>query len=470
MVGAGLLARKAAERGLRPPWWVKTSLAPGSRVVTDYLQRAGLLEPLARIGFDLVGYGCTTCIGNSGPLVPGAEEAVRRFDIFLASVLSGNRNFEARIHNHVRANFLGSPLLVVAYALAGRADLDLTRDPVGVDPTGQPVFLRDLWPTRGEIEAIIGTSVDVRMFQDEYRAIFEGSHHWAALTVPPAESFTWAESSTYLREPPYFQGGVRRVARDGVLLDHARVLALFGDAVSTDHISPAGEIPQESPAGRYLREHGVLPEAFNTYGSRRGNHEVMIRGTFANVRIRNLLAGAREGGWTKHQPSGDMMSIYDASLRYRQEKVPLVVLAGRRYGQGSSRDWAAKGPALLGVQAILASSFERIHRSNLVGMGILPLELPSGQSGATLGLSGEESFTLKTPTGRPLEPGDSLQVFAQASNPGKSIEFEVRCRIDSGTEMAYWKAGGILPYVFDRTVSPVPTASDVASAPRLPSA
>ena len=453
MVGAALLARKAAERGLRPPWWVKTSLAPGSKVVTDYLRSAGLLEDLERIGFDLVGYGCTTCIGNSGPLVPGAEQAVRNYDVFLASVLSGNRNFEARIHNHVRANFLGSPLLVVAYALAGRADLDLTREPLGVDRSGHPVFLKDLWPTREEVRTVVGASVNTRMFREEYRAIFEGGPHWSSLDVPPAESFGWPEGSTYLREPPYFTELARQVPQGGVLLENARVLALFGDAVSTDHISPAGEIPEESPAGKYLREHGVPPGEFNTYGSRRGNHEVMIRGTFANVRIRNELAEGKEGGWTQHQPSGDLMSIYDASVRYRQEEVPLVVLAGQRYGQGSSRDWAAKGPALLGVRAILAESFERIHRSNLVGMGVLPLEFPEGQSAASLGLTGTERFTLRTPADHPLEVGGSLEVSAQGQHRGGSVSFPARCRVDSGNELDYWRSGGILPYVFRRMLS-----------------
>ena len=449
MVGAGLIAQKAHAKGLRPPSYVKTSLAPGSKVVTDYLERAGLVPSLNALGFNLVGYGCTTCIGNAGPLPPAVESAVRNGDLYVAAVLSGNRNFEARIHNLVRANYLMSPMLVVAYALAGRMDLNLTTDPLGKDAEGRPVFLRDLWPTPDEIRSLVEKSLHKGLFVDEYRKITVGDQHWESLPKTEGVVYPWDPSSTYLRDPPYFELPPPALPDGNRILEGARVLAVLGDRVSTDHISPAGEIPPDGPAGQYLQAHGVAPADFNTFGTRRGNHEVMIRGTFANVRIQNALAAPKEGGWTRHLPSGELLSIFDAAERYRRENVPLVVLAGASYGQGSSRDWAAKGPRLLGVRAVIAQSYERIHRSNLVGMGVLPLEFAPGESAKSLHLTGRERFTLQLPAGGRFEPRAEIEVAA-TDEAGTERRFRARSRIDTEPEMQYYRAGGILPYVLGR--------------------
>ncbi|HEY6824990.1 MAG TPA: aconitate hydratase AcnA, partial [Steroidobacteraceae bacterium] len=393
MVGAGLLARKARERGLTSRPWVKTSLAPGSRVVTDYLTKAGLLDDLAALGFNLVGYGCTTCIGNSGPLKPEISAAVKAGDLTACAVLSGNRNFEGRVHPEVRMNFLASPPLVVAYALAGSLDVDLTSEPLGTGSDGKPVQLADIWPSDAEVQEAIKRSVDSQMFRSSYASVFKGDENWAGIEVPAGQRYRWDPQSTYVKHPPYFAG---MTATPPPLADvrGARVLALLGDSVTTDHISPAGNIARSSPAGRYLIEQGVQPQDFNSYGARRGNHEVMVRGTFANIRLRNLLVPGVEGGVTVHLPDGGQAAIYDAAMRYREEGVPLVVLAGREYGTGSSRDWAAKGTMLLGVKAVIAESFERIHRSNLVNMGVLPLQFPNGVTAASLGLIGRETYDL----------------------------------------------------------------------------
>jgi aconitate hydratase len=449
MVGAGLIAQKAHARGLRPPSYVKTSLAPGSKVVTDYLARAGLVPALNALGFNLVGYGCTTCIGNAGPLPPAVETAVRTGDLYVAAVLSGNRNFEARIHNLVRANYLMSPMLVVAYALAGRIDIDLTTEPLGSDAAGRPVFLRELWPEPKEIREKVEQSLDPALYVDEYRKITVGDPHWEALPNIEGVVYPWEAASTYLRDPPYFDLPPPLRPDGERLLDGARALAVLGDRVSTDHISPAGEIPADGPAGRYLQEHGVPPAEFNTFGTRRGNHEVMVRGTFANVRIQNALATPKEGGWTRHLPSGDLLSIYEAAERYRTEKVPLVVLAGASYGQGSSRDWAAKGPRLLGVRAVIAQSYERIHRSNLVGMGVLPLEFLPGQGVQSLHLTGHERFALRLPERVVFGPRAEIEAIA-TDDAGAERRFRVRCRIDSEPEMEYYRSGGILPFVLKR--------------------
>jgi len=449
MVGAGLIAQKAHAKGLHPPSYVKTSLAPGSKVVTDYLERAGLVPALNALGFNLVGYGCTTCIGNAGPLPPAVETAVRSGDLYVAAVLSGNRNFEARIHNLVRANYLMSPMLVVAYALAGRMDIDLTSEPLGKDADGHPVFLRDLWPRPEEIRALVEKSLNAGLYVDEYRKITVGDPHWENLPKTAGIVYPWDSASTYLRDPPYFDLPPPLLPAGDRLLDGARVLAVLGDRVSTDHISPAGEIPADGPAGRYLQDHGVPPSEFNTFGTRRGNHEVMIRGTFANVRVQNALASPKEGGWTRHLPSGDLLTIFEAAERYRTEKVPLIVLAGASYGQGSSRDWAAKGPRLLGVRAVIAQSYERIHRSNLVGMGVLPLEFRPGESAKSLHLTGRERFALRLPEGVTFGPRAEIEAIA-TDDGGAERRFRVRCRIDSGPEMEYYRSGGILPYVLKR--------------------
>ncbi|HUI38778.1 MAG TPA: aconitate hydratase AcnA, partial [Thermoplasmata archaeon] len=416
MIGAGLIARKARELGLSVPPHVKTSLAPGSKVVTEYLRRTGLLEPLEALGFSVVGYGCTTCIGNSGPLPPEVARSIESTDGYVAAVLSGNRNFEARIHNQVRANYLASPMLVVAFALAGRVDIDLTTTPLGERPGGAPVYLKDLWPSASEIRALAEAALDPALYREKYSRITQGDRHWEELpSAAGGLEYRWNPRSTYLRRPPYFELAPPEIPPPGgVVVAGARVLALLGDRVSTDHISPAGEIPEGSPAGRYLEAHGVAPADFNTYGSRRGNHEVLIRGTFANVRLKNALAGGQEGGLTRHLPSGETMSIFEASERYRAEGVPLVVLAGESYGQGSSRDWAAKGPRFLGVRAVLARSFERIHRGNLVGMGVLPLQFLAGEGPGELGLTGSEEFTISLPAGASFRPGGSLEVRARA--------------------------------------------------------
>jgi aconitate hydratase len=442
MLAAGLLARNAVARGLTQQPWVKTSLAPGSKVVTEYLDRAGLTEPLETLGFNLVGYGCTTCIGNSGPLPEEISAAVDEADLAVCSVLSGNRNFEGRINPDVKMNYLASPPLVVAYAIAGTMDVDLVDDPLGVDPDGEEVYLKDLWPSGKEVAQTIEEAVQSDMFRKSYAEVFDGDERWNGLEVPTGERFAWDEDSTYVRQPPYFEG----LPPDPTPVEEfegARVLAKLGDSVTTDHISPAGAIKEDSPAGRYLKEHGVQKRDFNSYGSRRGNHEVMMRGTFANIRLRNQLAPGTEGGVTRHLPDGEEMSIYDAAMRYAEEGVPLVVLGGAEYGSGSSRDWAAKGTTLLGVRAVIAESFERIHRSNLVGMGVLPLQYPEGESAESLGLSGEEEFSV-TGLAEPLNAGE-LPRTAQVR--AGEVEFEARVRIDTPKEAEYFRHGGILPYV-----------------------
>jgi aconitate hydratase len=444
LVAAGLLAKKAVERGLAAKPWVKTSLAPGSRVVTDYLSRAGLLPYLEKLGFHVVGYGCTTCIGNSGPLPEPVARAVETSHLVVASVLSGNRNFEARINPLVRFNYLASPPLVVAYALAGRMEIDLATGPLGHDPKGKPVLLRDVWPSSEEVERTIRETISPEMYRERYAKVFEGDDPWSALPVPPGERFAWDADSTYIVRAPYFDGMSARPERLRDLRG-ARALAVLGDSVTTDHISPAGAIPEESPAGRYLIERGVRPAEFNSFGSRRGNHEVMVRGTFGNIRLRNRLVPGTEGGFTKHLPDGETMTIYDAAERYAREGVPLVVLAGKEYGGGSSRDWAAKGPRLLGVRAVFAESFERIHRSNLIGMGLLPLEFSSGETIDSLGLTGLELYDIDG-IERRLGPGAILTVRARAER-ARAKEFRVRARIDTPAELEYYRHGGILPYV-----------------------
>jgi aconitate hydratase len=441
MVAAGLLARNAAARGLRPKPWVKTSLAPGSRVVIDYYERAGLLEPLAAVGFSLVGFGCTTCIGNSGPLLPGVSEAVAAGDLSVGAVLSGNRNFEGRIHPDVRLNYLASPPLVVAYALAGSLLVDLTTEPLGVDADGRLVHLSDIWPTEEEVADTIRQAVTSELFRTRYASVFDGDDRWRSVPVSGGATFDWDDGSTYVLRPPFLD---RRHDTGSAVGDirGARVLAVLGDSVTTDHISPAGSIRPSSPAGRYLQEHGVAPADFNSYGARRGNHEVMMRGTFANIRLRNLLAPGTEGGVTRHLPDGTEMSIFDAAMAYRDEGVPLVVLAGAEYGSGSSRDWAAKGPALLGVRAVIATSFERIHRSNLVGMGIVPLQLPDGQRPADLGLTGEETIDVIG-----LDTLGAGEVPKEVLVRAGDVELTVRVRIDTPMEAEYCRRGGILPYV-----------------------
>jgi aconitate hydratase len=447
MVGAGLMAQKALELGLAVPPHVKTSLAPGSKVVTAYLDRAGLLDPLAKLGFALVGFGCTTCIGNSGPLIPAVSQQVRDRDLVVAAVLSGNRNFEARINNDTRAAYLASPMLVVAFALAGRIDVDLTTQPLGRRPDGAPIFLKDLWPSPDEVRRRIETSLDPAMFREKYRAIEVGDAHWEALDVPSGAEYSWDARSTYLAEAPYLALPPPWLPRAGLLADGARALVVLGDRVSTDHISPAGEIPATSPAGEWLLAHGVPVAEFNTYGTRRGQHEVMIRGTFGNVRLKNELAAPAEGGVTAHLPEGERMTIFAASERYRTEHVPLLVLAGKGYGQGSSRDWAAKGPRLLGVGAVFAEAFERIHRINLIEMGVLPITFPDGKGWKALGLTGRETFRLRVPTSE-LEARGPIEVTATRDD-GSRVEFVARCEIHSATELEYYRAGGVLPYVME---------------------
>ena len=443
MIGAGLLAKKAVERGLRSRPWVKTTLAPGSRVVTDYYDRAGLTPYLERLGFNLVGYGCTTCIGNSGPLIPAVSNAVNDKDLNVASVLSGNRNFEGRIHPETKMNFLASPPLVIAYALAGSMHTDLLHDPLGTGTNGEDVYLRDIWPTSEEIGQVVGENLEAKMFTAGYADVFAGDENWRSMTVPTGDKFSWSEESTYIRRPPYFDGMPvePEPLRD---ITGARVLALLGDSVTTDHISPAGSIQPSSPAGQFLQEKGVDPIDFNSYGSRRGNHDVMVRGTFANVRLRNQLAPGTEGGFTKHWPDGEQTSIYEAATRYASEGVPLLVIAGAEYGSGSSRDWAAKGTALLGVQAVLAESFERIHRSNLIGMGVLPLQFRDGETASGFGLRGDELFAVSG-----LAGGNDLpdEVTVRAEGQDGTVEFRARVRIDTPAEAAYFTHGGILPYV-----------------------
>ena len=444
MVAAGLLARKAVEAGLAPRPWVKTSMAPGSRVVTDYLDAAGLLAYLDKLGFNLVGYGCTTCIGNSGPLPDEVAAAVTDGDLAVVAVLSGNRNFEGRIHPQVRASYLASPPLVVAYALAGTVDIDLTTEAVGTTPDGVPVMLADLWPTPAEIGDALFGSVSAAQFEREYGRIFEGDERWRSLPAPSGTLFAWDPASTYVREPPYFEGVGPAVTPPGDIAG-ARVLAWLGDSITTDHISPAGSIKIDSPAGRFLVAHGVAPRDFNSYGARRGNHEVMVRGTFANVRLRNRLAPGTEGPWTVHLPDGERTTIFDAATRYAEAGVPLVVLAGKEYGSGSSRDWAAKGTRLLGVRAVIAESYERIHRSNLVGMGVLPLQFHDGESAESLGLTGREAFSIRG-VAAGLRPGQDLVVEA-APEAGAVVRFTVTLRIDAEAEVEYYTNGGILAMV-----------------------
>ncbi len=444
MIAAGLVAQRARALGLRPKPWVKTSLAPGSLVVTEYLRAAGLLEPLEQLGFGLVGYGCTTCIGNSGPLPDEVAAAVRDNDLVVTSVLSGNRNFEGRVQPLVRANYLASPPLVVAYALAGRMTVDLTSEPLGRGTNGASVYLKDLWPTADEVQRAMAAALHTEQFTSKYAGVFDGDERWRGLFAPVGDRFEWTDDSTYVRHPPFFQSLEPDPAPPGDIAG-ARVLALLGDSVTTDHISPAGAIPPDGPAGRYLIAKGVAPKDFNSFGSRRGNHEVMMRGTFANIRLRNRLAPGTEGGWTRHLPDGEQLSIYDAAMRYQAEGTPLLVLAGKEYGSGSSRDWAAKGTLLLGVRAVIAESFERIHRSNLVFMGVLPLVFRDGDSAAGLGLSGEESFEITGIVGG-LAPLSDVRVRATAAD-GSVTAFTATARIDTPEELHYYRHGGILPYV-----------------------
>ncbi|HEX2450795.1 MAG TPA: aconitate hydratase AcnA [Gemmatimonadales bacterium] len=444
MIGAGLLAKKAVERGLTTKSWVKTSLAPGSRVVTDYLNGSGLTPYLDALRFQTVGYGCTTCIGNSGPLPDVIGQMIDEHQLVAAAVLSGNRNFEARVHPSVRANYLASPMLVVAFALAGRVDIDLAREPLGTDTDGTPVYLNDIWPTPGEIRDQMAAALKPELFRTRYASVFEGDQTWQALDVPQGSRFAWDAKSTYVQEPPFFVD-LPSEPRPAADIAGARVLAVLGDSVTTDHISPAGSIPKNGPAARYLREHGVEQPDWNTFGSRRGNHEVMMRGTFGNVRIKNALVPDKEGNWTLHFPSGDVISIYDAAMRYMEAGTPLIVLTGKEYGTGSSRDWAAKGPALLGVKAVIAESYERIHRSNLVGMGVLPLAYEPGTDRKTLGLTGRETFSI-TGIAAGLAPGGRVQVRAVADG-GQVTVFPAVVRLNSPVELEYYRHGGILQRV-----------------------
>jgi len=448
MVGAGLLAKKAIERGLSVKPWVKTSLAPGSKVVHRYLEQSGLMPFLEALRFHVVGYGCTTCIGNSGPLPEPVAKAVQEGDLVAVAVLSGNRNFEGRINPLTRANYLASPPLVVAYALAGTVDIDFESEPLGYDPNGEPVYLRDIWPTQEEILAATQGSLKPELFREEYARVFEGSEGWNAIPIPEGELYSWDPDSTYIQEPPFFEGISLEPPplRD---IKGARVLVFLGDSVTTDHISPAGAFPKESPAGRYLLERGVKPREFNSYGARRGNHEVMMRGTFANIRLRNLLVPGSEGGVTVHFSTGETMSVYDAAMRYKREGTPLIVIAGKDYGMGSSRDWAAKGPYLLGVRAVLAESFERIHRSNLVGMGILPLQFKEGESAKALGLSGREIYDIEGI--QALKPGKELKV--RAMEGGSVKEFKVIARVDTPIEVEYYRNGGIMQTVLRKLLT-----------------
>jgi aconitate hydratase len=445
-----LLAKKAVERGLTVKPYVKTSLAPGSRVVTEYLEKAGLLEPLAKLGFNVVGYGCTTCIGNSGPLPGEVIKAITTANLVAAAVLSGNRNFEGRVHPYVRANFLASPPLVVAYALAGSVEVDLTREPLGFDRQGKPVYLAELWPSDEEIQETIAKTLSAELFRQKYADVFNGNRTWNAIAERYGEQvsavYPWDEQSTYIQEPPFFEDFTRQPAplQD---IQAARVLVFLGDSITTDHISPAGAIPVESPAGKYLIERGVQPRDFNSYGARRGNDRVMTRGTFANIRLKNRLLPGVEGGYTVHFPDRQQMSIYEAAMKYREEGVPLIVLAGKEYGSGSSRDWAAKGTRLLGVRAVLAESFERIHRSNLVGMGVLPLQFLPGQNADQLGLDGSETFTIlgiSDPT-----PNQMVEVVGKKDN-GNEIRFQAIVRLNTPSEVQIYRHGGILPFVLRR--------------------
>jgi aconitate hydratase len=442
LLAAGLLAQKAVDKGMTVAPTVKTSLAPGSRVVTAYLKRSGVMEPLAKLGFGVAAYGCATCIGNSGPLDPDVETAIKDGKIVAAAVLSGNRNFEGRVHPLTKANFLCSPPLVVAYALAGTVNINLMNEPLGKDRSGKPVFLKDLWPSEAEIAALVKNASAPDLYRSLYKNIAESNPTWTAIRGGDKPVYDWHAGSTYIREPPFVSNiaaGPTAVAD----ISSARVLGVFGDFITTDHISPAGSIPKDGPAGKYLIEHGVQPKDFNSYGARRGNHEVMMRGTFANIRIRNKMVD-KEGGWTVHVPDGQTTSIYDAAMKYAAAKTPLVVIAGKMYGAGSSRDWAAKGAYLLGVKTVIAESFERIHRSNLVEMGVLPLEFTNGQNADNLGLTGLESVSISGITN--LTPGKTLEVTATAAD-GKAIKFKAKCRVDSSIEVEYYRHGGILPFV-----------------------
>jgi aconitate hydratase len=449
LVAAGLLARNANALGLKSKPWVKTSLAPGSRVVTDYLQKAGLLKELEALGFYTVGYGCTTCIGNSGPLKSPISDAVKAGDVIATSVLSGNRNFEGRVHPEIKMNFLASPPLVVAYALAGNLDIDITTEPLGVGTNGRPVYLKDIWPSTADVAKAVAASVDSAMFKEGYANVFSGDVHWSGIKTPAGKIYAWDGGSTYVKNPPYFDGMTMTPGAVGDIKG-ARALAVLGDSVTTDHISPAGNISKSSPAAQYLVSQGVQAADFNSYGARRGNHEVMMRGTFANIRLRNLLLPGTEGGVTLHIPSGETLSIYDASVKYKAAGTPLVILAGKEYGTGSSRDWAAKGTMLLGVKAVIAETFERIHRSNLIGMGVLPLQYQQGQNAASLGLTGRESFEI---VGLNQGAAKSVTVIATADD-GAKIEFEARLRIDTPKELDYYQHGGILQYVLRQLAAP----------------
>jgi len=443
LMAAGLVAKKALERGLQRKPWVKSSLAPGSKVVTDYLERAGLTTYLDQLGFNLVGYGCTTCIGNSGPLPEVIGQVITDNDLIVSSVLSGNRNFEGRVHPMVKANWLASPPLVVAFALAGTTRIDMNSEPLGHDAENRPVYLRDIWPTSAEVSEAVA-KIDGQMFRTRYADVFTGDEHWQSIAVTPGDTYTWNDSSSYVQNPPFFEhiGQPPQPPRN---IENARILALFGDSITTDHISPAGNIKASSPAGLYLQQLGVQPEDFNSYGSRRGNHEVMMRGTFANIRIKNEMLGGEEGGNTLYQPGGEKLSIYDAAMRYQTEGVPLVVIAGKEYGTGSSRDWAAKGTNLLGVKAVIAESFERIHRSNLIGMGVLALQFVDGQTRQTLGLDGTEKLSIRG-LSADIKPRQMLTVDVERTDGSRS-SFQVLCRIDTLNEVQYFKAGGILHFV-----------------------
>jgi len=449
MLAAGLLARKAVERGLTVSPLVKTSLAPGSRVVTEYLGKAGLIEPLSRLGFNVIAYGCTTCIGNSGPLPGEVARAVTGSDIVAAAVISGNRNFEGRVHPLVRANYLASPPLVVAYALAGTVDIDLINEPLGIGSDGAPVYLKDLWPSQKEVSEAIETNINAGMFQDKYADVFSGSDMWKEIKVKEGDLFEWSEESTYIHHPPYFQSLTRDMPSIQAI-KNARVLGMFGDSITTDHISPAGNIAADSPAGKFLQERGVQPRDFNQYGTRRGNDLVMTRGTFANIRLKNIMVAPKEGNWTRHQPDGAEMPIFDAAMKYQQEGVASIVLAGKEYGTGSSRDWAAKGPLLQGVKAVIAESFERIHRSNLVGMGILPLRFAEGQNAESLDLDGSEELSIENLNDR-IQPKSDVTVKAKKSD-GKVIEFKATALLNTDVEVNYYRNGGILHTVLRNLV------------------
>jgi aconitate hydratase len=447
MVAAGLLARNAVAKGLHSSPVAKTSLAPGSKAVTGYLERAGLMAPLADLGFALAGYGCTTCIGNSGPLDEPVAKAVEADELVVAAVLSGNRNFEGRVHPLVRAAYLASPPLVVAYALAGRMDIDLTTEPLGTGSDGAPVRLADIWPTPEEVREVIAASIDPELFRDTYAVVFEGDETWRSLPIPSGDRYAWDEASTYIANPPFFQGMGAEPEPLTDIVD-ARVLAVLGDSITTDHISPAGSIAAWSPAGTWLQAHGVSPLEFNSYGARRGHHEVMMRGTFGNIRLRNRLVEGKEGPYTLHLPDGEETFIYDAAMRYRDDGVPLVVLAGKEYGSGSSRDWAAKGTTLLGVRAVIAETYERIHRSNLVGMGVLPLQFLPGDSASSLGLTGREAFTIAGLA--ELSPRQVVTVIARSDEDGSERRFKAIARLDGPIEVDYLRQGGILPAVLRR--------------------